>query len=122
MAETERPERPVARKVLEEALRMAAMLGVLYTTATLLGEPAATKFIETVITSKHLAADSTVDFLKGRVESNEGATRGIQGEVRDIGRDLDSLKATSKINQELLTESRQDIKAILRNLNEGGGR
>jgi hypothetical protein len=112
------PERTIARKVLEEGLRMAVMLGTLLSAVWLLGEPAATRFVEAVITNKHLVADSTVDFLKERVENNEGATRGIQGEVRDIGRDLDSLKASSKINQELLTEQRQDIKSILRSLRE----
>lgn len=35
-----------------------------------------------------------------------------------IGRDLDALQATSKINQDLLTEQRQDIKALLRELRD----
>ena len=115
-------ERPIARKVFEEVLRMAGMLGVLITTATLLGEPAATKFVDSVITERHLASEHDIIMLDKRAESNEGATRGIQREVQDLGRDLDALQATSKITQELVTEQRQDIKSILRNLNEGGGR
>jgi hypothetical protein len=116
------PGRYIARKALEEAARMAGLLGAIYGAFWLFGRPAAIEFVATVVEGKHFAADRDVTIIERRLEDGESETRGIKKQVQNLGSDLEVLKATSKANQELLTEQRQDIKSILRNLNEGGGR
>lgn len=104
---------------------MATMLTALITALWLIGEPIATKFVDDVIQGKHFVEQAQYVELKNkdvdidaRVQKIEEATQSVQKDIQGLGRDLDALQATSKINQDLLTEQRQDIKALLRELRD----
>lgn len=116
---------PIGRKAIEEGTRMITMLGVLLSALWLIGEPIATKFVEDVVTDKHLVEQAQYVELKNkdvdidaRVQKIEEAAQSVQKDIQGLGRDLDALQAASKINQDLLTEQRQDIKALLRELRD----
>lgn len=116
---------PIGRKALEEGARMATMLTALITALWLIGEPIATKFVDDVIQGKHFVEQAQYVELKNkdvdidaRVQKIEEAAQSVQKDIQGLSRDLDALQATSKINQDLLTEQRQDIKALLRELRD----
>ena len=104
---------------------MATMLTALITALWLIGEPIATKFVDDVIQGKHLVEQGQYVELKNkdvdidaRVQKIEEATQSVQKDINGLVRDLDVLKAQANVNQELLKEQRQDIKALLRELRD----
>lgn len=104
---------------------MATMLTALITALWLIGEPIATKFVDDVIQGKHFVEKAQYVELKNkdvdidaRVQKIEEAAQSVQKDIQGLSRDLDALQATTKINQDLLTEQRQDIKALLRELRD----
>jgi len=116
---------PIGRKALEEGARMATMLTALITALWLIGEPIATKFVDDVIQGKHFVEQAQYVELKNkdvdidaRVQKIEEATQSVQKDINGLVRDLDVLKAQANVNQELLKEQRQDIKALLRELRD----
>lgn len=104
---------------------MATMLTALITALWLIGEPIATKFVDDVIQGKHFVEQAQYVELKNdnteldsRIRKIEDAAQNVQKDINGLARDLDVLKAQANVNQELLKEQRQDIKALLRELRD----